>query len=293
MPETLLEPDMLRRLEQLTLVSRKMSTARLKGERRGRRRGSSTDFADYRNYVHGDDLRFLDWKIYARLQRLFIKLFLEEENLHVHILLDTSASMDFGEPGKLLFAKRVAAALGYICLARMDTLTIRTFGESLQESYGPKRGKVHAPGYFQFLNDVEPGERTALEPALRSFAYGTRGKGLVVILSDFYDYQGYEDALRLLFGRDFEVYVIQVLSPEELRPDLQGDLRLVDCEFGETTDVSMGKSIQDLYQRSLNAFCNGLKDFVVSRGGYHVMSSSDFAFEKLVLDVLCRRGLVQ
>ena len=275
------------------MLSRKLSTTRLKGERKGRRRGTSTDFADYRNYVSGDDLRHLDWKIYARLEKLFLKLFLEEENLHVHVLLDTSASMAYGEPEKLHYARRLAAAIGYITLCRMDLLTIRSFGEKLRDGFGPKRGKANAAACFDFLGKLEATQRTALAPALRTFAFGTRSRGLVVILSDFYDPEGYEQALRFLFGRNLEVFVIHLLSPEELRPTLQGDLRLVDAELGDSTDISVGKTLLDVYQRSLNTFTDGLRQFVIARGGTYLLTPTDTPFERLVLDVFARRGLVQ
>ena len=293
MAEKLLDQDMMKRLEQLSLISRKISTGRLKGERRSRRRGSSTDFADYRNYVAGDDLRFLDWKIYGRLERLFIKLFLEEEDLRVNILIDTSPSMRFGNPEKLLYAKRVAAALGHICLNRMDSLTVKTFGDRLIQSYGPKRGKVNSRRYFEFLSSIGPGDETALLNSFKAFAQSTSGKGMAIVISDFYDFAGYEEAFRQLFARDFEVLAIHVLSPEELKPEHQGDIRLVDCEFGLTTDVSMGRSISDLYERTLGAFCNGLKDHIIARGGYYLLASTESPFERLVLDVLRRKGIVR
>jgi len=293
MAESWLDQETMHRLEQLSLVSRKISTGRQKGERRSRRRGSSTDFADYRNYVPGDDLRFLDWKIYGRLERLFLKLFLEEEDLRVNILIDTSPSMVFGEPEKLRYAKHVAAALGYVCLSRMDSLTVKAFGDSLHHSFGPKRGKVNSGAYFDFLTNLKPAERTSLLKSFRSFAWTSGKRGLIVVISDFYDFQGYEEAFRQLFGGNFEVLVLHVLSPQEVKPDFQGDIRLVDCEFDVTTDVSMGGTVLDLYGRTLAAFCKGMKDYVIGRGGYYLLTTTDSPFERLVLDVLRRRGIIR
>lgn len=293
MADRLIDQEMMRRLEQLSLMTRKISVGRMKGERRSRRRGSSSDFADYRNYVPGDDLRHLDWKIYGRLERLFLKLFLEEEDLRVSILLDASESMQFGEPTKLLYAKRVAAAIGYICLCQMDSLSVKVFGDSIVSSYGPRRGKGHGAGFFDFLSRVEPVKGTCLLRSLRSFSLGMKGKGVVVVLSDFYDFGGYEEAFKQLFGRDFEVLVVHILSPQELKPDYQGDIRLVDREFGVTTDVSMGRNILEVYDRTLRAFCDGLKSHVTGRGGHYVLTSTATPFERLVLDVLRRRGFIR
>src|SRR5437868_15054777 len=145
MPETqaqpLLDPDFLARLEQLELVSRKIFLGRLKGERRSKRKGQSVEFADYKNYVVGDDLRFLDWNLFARLDRLFIRLFLEEEDLHVHVLIDNSLSMDFGTPTKLRFAKQLAAALGFVGLVNQDRVMVEAFNDQLTQSSPPLRGR--------------------------------------------------------------------------------------------------------------------------------------------------------
>lgn len=294
MTETLIDSDLLRRLEQLALMSRRLSTGRMKGERRSRRRGAGTDFADHRNYTPGDDLRALDWKIYGRLERLFIKRFLEEEDLKVYLLLDASESMRFGEPSKLLYAKRVAAALGYICLARMDSLSACAFGDGLHGRFGPKRGKGHSPAWFDFLTRLEPvSGATSLARSFEAFARTTRSRGLVVVLSDFYDVEGYEDAFRCLFARDFEVLAIHILSPGELKPNLEGDLRLQDVEFRHTTDVSMGRGVLAFYERALAAFTNGLRDNIIGRGGYYLLTSTELPFERLVLDVLRRKGVLR
>lgn len=294
MSETLLDPEVVRRLEQVVLVSRKLSTGRLKGERRSRRRGSSTDFADYRNYVPGDDVRFLDWKLYGRLERLFLKLFLEEEDLRVHLLIDTSASMGFGTPSKLLYAQRVAAALGTVCLSRMDSLSARAFCSGLRQDYGPRRGRQHRAAFFDYLASLAPEDgATALSASFRAFAQGTRGRGLAIVLSDFYDPAGYEEAFRPLFARDFEVLAVQILSPEELQPAIQGDLRLVDSETDLPVDVSMGRDVQGLYARALAAFTGGLKAHIVSRGGAYVLASTALPFETLVLDVLRQKGVLR
>src|SRR5215831_4304641 len=140
-PNPLLGPDLLAQLEKLELMSRKIFRGRMKGERRSKRKGQSVEFADFRNYVHGDDLRFIDWNTFARLDRLFLKMFLEEEDLHFYALIDASNSMDFGEPSKLQYAKQLAAALGFIGLVRADRVKIETLGQSLRERGPALRGR--------------------------------------------------------------------------------------------------------------------------------------------------------
>ena len=293
MSEPLLDNDMIRRLEQLMLVTRKTATGRLKGERRSKRRGSSSDFADFRNYVAGDDLRFLDWNIYGRLNTLFIKLFLEEEDLQVYILIDTSLSMASGGPEKLLYARRVAAALGYLTMSNMDSLTVHTFGPGITNTFGPKRGKVNGTRLFNFLQNVEPEPTTSLTHSLKQFSMQTSSRGIAIVLSDFYDFDGYSEGFRHLFGRNFEVFAIQILSPQELNPDHEGDVRLVDCEMGSTTDISMGKTLLDVYNKTLNTFCEGIRSHVQERGGHYILTSTDTPFERLILDLLRRQGVVR
>src|SRR3954452_1183519 len=231
MPNTakpLLDPEFLTRLEQLELVSRKIFLGVMKGERRSKRKGQSVEFADYRNYVKGDDLRFLDWNLFARLDRLFLRLFMEEEDLHFHVLLDNSLSMDFGTPTKLHFAKQVAAALGFIGLVNLDRVVVEAFNDRLTQTMPAARGRRSLWGLLEFLDKIEAAGPSNLAQALRAFSIKCSGKGIVVVLSDFMDKGGYEDALRSLVARQLDVYVIQILSQEEIEPDLVGDLKLVD-----------------------------------------------------------------
>src|ERR1043166_6298149 len=193
--QPLLEPQFLHRLEQLELVSRKIFLGRMKGERRSKRKGQSVEFADYRNYVIGDDLRFLDWNLFARLDRLFIRLFLEEEDLHFYILLDNSLSMDFGSPSKLHYAKQVAAALGFIGLVNMDRVGMEGFNERLGHRLAAGRGRRSLWRVLDFLQKIEPAGPSDLKTALRNFSIKCSGKGIVILLSDLMDKGGYEDAL--------------------------------------------------------------------------------------------------
>src|SRR5881628_487104 len=185
--EPLLDPDFLARLEQLELVSRKIFLGRMKGERRSKKKGQSVEFADYRNYVKGDDLRFLDWNLYARLDRLFLRLFMEEEDLHFYVLIDNSLSMDFGNPSKLHYAKQVAAALAFIGLVNMDRVVIEAFNDRLTQSLPPARGRRSLWRVLDFLQNIEPAGSSDLRRALRSFTLKCSGKGVVVLLGDLLD----------------------------------------------------------------------------------------------------------
>ena len=192
----LLSPSFLNRLEQLELVSRKVFLGQMRGERRSPRQGISVEFSDYRNYVPGDDLRFIDWNIYGRLDRLFLKLFLEEEDLHVYLLLDTSQSMAFGAPEKLHYAKQIAAALGYIGLTRSDRVIIESVAGDSSLKMPPLRGKQQGLQMLEFLELLQTGGGTSLAQSLRDFSVRNSGRGIVVLISDLMDKDGYESGLR-------------------------------------------------------------------------------------------------
>jgi uncharacterized protein (DUF58 family) len=289
----LLEPKFLHRLEQLELVSRKIFLGRLKGERRSKRKGQSVEFADYRNYVVGDDLRFLDWNLFARLDRLFIRLFMEEEDLHVYLLIDNSLSMDFGTPTKLHYAKQVTAALGFIGLVNMDRVVIEAFNDSLVQSMPPARGRRSLWRVLDFLQKLEPAGPSDLKHALRTFSLKCSGKGIVILLSDLMDKGGYEDALRYLVARQLDIYVIQVLSQEEIEPEVVGDLKLVDIEDDDVAEITVSAPLLKRYKQNLAAFRGALHEFCTRRGITYLFTSNQVPFDRLVLSYLRQRGLVK
>lgn len=295
MPETapLLDPKFLARLEQLEIVSRKIFQGRMKGERLSRKKGQSVEFADFRNYVVGDDLRFLDWNLFGRLDRLFIRLFLEEEDLHFYILIDNSLSMDFGEPTKLHYAKQVAAALGFIGLVNLDRVIVEAFNDRIVQSMAPARGRRSLWRLMDFLEKIEPAGPSDLARSLRTFSLKCSGKGVVVLISDFMDKGGYEEALRYLIARQLDVYVLQVLSQEEIEPEVVGDLKLVDVEDDDVAEVTVSAALLDRYKKNLAAFRAGLSEFCTKRGVSYLFTSNQVPFERLVFTYLRQRGLVR
>jgi len=289
----LLDPEFLHKLEQLELVSRKIFVGRMKGERKSKRRGSSVEFADHRNYAVGDDLRHIDWNVYGRLDRLFLKLFLEEEDLHVYTLLDTSLSMDFGEPTKLHYGKQVAAALAFIGLVNHDRVLLDTFSSGLDEGMPSVRGRSQMWRVVQYLDGLRASGASDLTAAARAFAIKHAGKGVVVVLSDFLDKRGYQDALRYLLARDMDIYVIHVLSREETEPELVGDLRLVDAEDEEFAEITVSAPLLRRYKDNLNAFVGGLREWCTRRGITYIFTTNQNPFDKLILNYLRERGLVK
>ncbi len=289
----LLTPELLSRLERLELVSRKIFRGRLKGERKSRRKGQSVEFTDFRNYVPGDDLRFIDWNLYARLDRLFLKLFLEEEDLHFYALIDASTSMDFGDPTKLHYAKQLAAALGFIGLCRSDRVRISTLGESSQQAAPTLRGRQQLWRMLEYLDAIEPGENIPLVEGVKRFCVRCPGKGIVVLISDLLDKTGYEAALRLLIAREMDVFVFQVMTEEEWDPPITGDLELVDSEDGDVAEISVSRALLQRYRRTVSAFVEQAKEFCTRRGMTHLLARTDVPVEQFVGNYLRQRGLVR
>ncbi len=293
--DELLSPGFMHRLDKLDVLSHKILAGRMQGERRSKKKGQSVEFADYRNYVAGDDLRFIDWNLYARLDRLFLRLFMEEEDLCVHVLLDVSSSMDYGEPKKLLYAKQTAAALGYIALSHYNRLEVTAFADGVVERTPPWRGRRPIAQLMQFLQKQMPRGAGQLESACKRFALGTTGKGVVIVLSDFLDKGDLQKAWRYLSGPRFDVYFIQVLAPQEIDPEkggLTGDLRLKDIEDGNWAEVSLGPALLARYKANLQAYCRMIREQCTRRDMVYLMSDTSVPMEQLVLRYLRERGLL-
>lgn len=317
--EDLLTPDLVARLGQLDVASRKVFSGKLKGERRSKRRGESVEFADHRPYVVGDDLRHIDWNIFGRLDRLFLKLFLEEEDLSLHIVIDCSASHDCGDPNKFLFMQKLAASLAYIGLVNLNRVAVTAIGERIApddagvvmshgdgggggggtgttgvvSSLRDLRGRRRLHELVAYLCSLEPVGATRFTDACKRIAITRRGKGVMLVLSDFFYKEGYETGLRLLRGHGYDVFAIQVLSPQEMEPNIGGDLRLKDIEDGDAAEVTISAPLLRKYKQVLNAYCNRLHEFCAQRDIVHMTVKSDTPIDVLVMDYLRRRGLLR
>lgn len=292
-PLPLLSPELLAQLERLELVSRKVFRGRMKGERKSSRKGQSVEFADFRSYVHGDDLRFIDWNTYARLDRLFLKLFLEEEDLHFYALIDASASMTFGAPSKLEYAKQLAAALGFVGLVRSDRVKIETLRQPAGGPGAVWRGRRSLWRMLNHIEQIEPGEAVSLAQGVKNFCLRNSGKGVVVLISDLLDKQGFQDALRYLVAQQMDAYVIHVLSQEELEPDVKGDLRLIDCEDSDVAEITVSAPLLKRYKQTLAAFVESAREFCTRRGMTYLLANTQLPVDQLISSYLRKRGLVR
>lgn len=295
----LLPEAIRRRLEPLMLVASKVRAGAIKGDRRSIKRGASVEFADYRNYAAGDDLRQLDWNIYARLERPYIKLLEDEEDLAVHLLLDASASMDFPSAGeadqrKLLYAKRILAGLAYVSLTSNDRLVVSALSDRSAAAFGPTRGRAQAIAALRFIGDIAAAGLTDLDETLADYALRARRPGLTLIISDMFSFEGrYLDGLNALLSRGHEVAFIHVLAPEELRPRETGDLSLIDVETDLRQEVTLDGAMLGLYQRRVTAWRDEIRRQCLRRGAHYFPLVTDRPWERLILSDMRRAGLVK
>jgi uncharacterized protein (DUF58 family) len=307
---SLLTPELLRRLEQFQLLAARRAKSSAKGERRSRARGQSVEFADHRSYVPGDDFRYLDWNLFGRLDKLFLKLYEEERELPVRIFLDASESMTFGEPRKFDFARQVAAAIGYVALCGFDRVSVIPFPNAearngakpetfniqrptsnaqqsaIEGALRSVRSKKSSMQFFANLNALTAAGGAELNEALKRGALEARHTGLAIVLSDFLDPAGYEPGLTALVGRGFQVNVVQILAPEELAPTTFGDLRLVDSESGGLQEVTFGRYRMKAYQQTVQNFIQRLREYTTKRGINFFMAPSNMDLQDLLLKQL-------
>jgi uncharacterized protein (DUF58 family) len=294
----LLDPIFLAQLDRLSIVNRRMRAGQIQGERRSPNRGGSVEFADFRTYAHGDDFRQIDWNAYARLERLFVKLFVAEEDLTIHLLLDASRSMDWGRPAKWDYARRLAAALGYVALVGLDRVTgVALKGNGPRESGNgtlsrPLRGKRQALTWFRWLSALEPGGELDPTAALYDYRAITRHPGPLLLISDLLG-PGWEKGLRALAGHRFEVTVLHLLAPQEIDPTLEGDLRLVDSESASAVEVTADYDLILRYRERLATWQAQLRRTCAAIGARYIFLETSTPLEDLVLAYLRRFDVVR
>lgn len=290
--EPLLEESFLRRLETLKLMARKGMKGRDAGIHRSRRSGSSMEFMDYRKYQPGDDIRYVDWNVYARTDRLFVKLFHAEKDLTLHILLDRSRSMAVPE-AKFLFARKIAAAVSYMGLAGQDQVGISAFNDTMGPIRLPERGKDVYLSVLHYLSDLEPGGKTDFNSALTDFAQAGHKPGIVVVVSDVLAPGGYEDGLRALVLSRFNLSLIQVLTPEERHPTFKGRFALTDVETGQERLFTANKKMKQAYVKKMADYMAGLDAFCSGMGIDYHLADAGSSFDNFFLGFLRSRHMQQ
>ncbi len=291
----LFDEGFLRRLEYLHMVSKRVYAAGQKAERRSKRVGSGLEFADYRDYAPGDDFRHVDWKVFVRLNELLVRLYEEEEDLQIYFLLDCSASMrmGFGDVSKWVQAARLTAALGYIGLANLDRVCVVPFGSDILNRMPPTRGKNQVFKLFRFIEGLETGGQTNMADCLRKFVHQNKRRGMAVLLSDFYDPRGYEDAINYLRYNNFEPFVVHLTDDDEIKAALRGDLSLVDCETGDVRDITVTPRILKRYQQVHAEFCERLEKHCKSRQVSYFRTPIQVPYDEVILRIFRAGGFLK
>lgn len=289
----LFDEAFMAKLEYLDIVAKKAFAGATRGERRSRRIGAGLEFADYRSYAPGDDFKNIDWNVYQRLGKLLLRLYEEEEDLYVYVLVDTSASMAVGDSLKFDYARRLAAALAYITLSNMDRASVLPFGDKLREGLAATRGKAQIFRVFDLLTHVEPTGKTHLAEAMKAFVHRTRRRGIAVVISDFYAEDGYEEGLNLLRYHKFEPFVLHLTDERELNPQLRGDVVLVDCETGREREVTLSDRVLSKYRRAYQQWCEELEVFCKSRQTSYFRTPIQTPFDDLMLRVFRAGGFLR
>jgi uncharacterized protein (DUF58 family) len=285
-PESFFDTDFLRKLERLHLVAKRLSWAGAKGEHAVSRKGFSLEFSDYRRYQRGDDLRYVDWNVYRRLDRLLLKVFTAEEEMNIYLLVDTSRSMAEGAPAKLDYAKKVAAALGYIGLKNLDRVGGAAFSAALHKPLRLGRGRKQILGMFRFLKNLSAGGATDLRAALHSFTHLFPQPGFVVIVSDLFDPAGWRRGLEELTAKGYQLLVIHIVDEHELRPKAWGDVALADVEGGRERKFFLDDEMRRRFEDELASYFKEIETVCVSRQIDYLRTSTQVPFDEFVLKTL-------
>jgi uncharacterized protein (DUF58 family) len=286
---SLFNDEFLKKLEYLSILSKRLFAGQFRAERRAKRRGTGLEFADYRQYVAGDDFRHLDWKAYLRLNRLILRLFEEEEDLPIYIFVDVSQSMTYGDPSKVDYARRVAAALCYIGLSNLDRVHVVAYADKIRGELAPQRGKGRIFRVFRFLEEVAMGGETNAKDSFKFYCTETRRRGLAVVISDFFDPQGFQSGLDILRHFKHDLFVLHIAAHEEVDPALKGELVLVDSENNVSREVTVTPSLLASYKVEYTRFCTDIESYCSKYQLGYVRTVTDFPFEELVLRVF-RQG---
>lgn len=289
--ESFIDDAFLKKLEKLKIFTRKSTRSPQRGEHRSWQSGEGLEFLDYRKYHLGDDLRYVDWSVYGRLNKLFIKLFHAEKGQTAHILLDTSLSMGTGNPSKDVTAKKIAAAISYICLSNLDKTGLMAFNDQIVGVKAPARGKKQYPQVLKFFLSLIPSGQTNLNGCLAEYASICKNPGIAVIISDLFDPKGYEGGMKALAYRDFDINLIHVMNHEELFWPKTGNLLLHEAETGEKRVVFVDKHLLKLYQQKINAFVSNIRNYCGHYGINYFQCDTSVPFEDLLTNYLSRGAL--
>jgi uncharacterized protein (DUF58 family) len=280
----IIDNDTLKKIQRLAIKTGLKLEGQAAGNRKSLSKGSSVEFSDFREYSAGDDFRRIDWNAYGRFDKLFVKLFMEEREAPVRIFLDTSLSMNYGEPEKIIAAKRLAAALTYISLNAYDRVYINPWNSRVHGTFGPYSTPSSFVKAVNALETIENRGKSNFSEALAKMEWKT-GRGISIVITDGLVEDGLEEGLKYLKYMKQDIYLCHILSPQELEPELDGALELVDIETNDIIEVTASGELLDMYEKSLKRFLNNIKQQCKKFGIRYTLLRSDMALEEMVLKV--------
>lgn len=291
--DAFIDQKFLKQLEKLKIVTKRGVKGPERGEHKSWQSGEGLEFLDYRKYQLGDDLRYVDWSVYGRLDKLFIKLFHAEESQTVHLLLDMSRSMGAGNPSKDLIARKIAAAITYISLSNFDKINLIAFADRILDIRPTSRGKRRYPQVLNFLLSLEPQNGTDVNGCLDEYATICKKPGIAILLSDLFDPKGYQDGLKAMTYRDFDISLIQIMHHQELFWSTTGSLVLQDVETRERKATALDSSLVERYRQKMENFVSDIREFSGNYGIHYYLYDTDVAFEDFLIDYLTRGAILR
>jgi|YelNatPaOPRAMG01_1025707.scaffolds.fasta_scaffold25248_3 uncharacterized protein (DUF58 family) len=285
-----LDLSIIKKLEKVRIYAKKLKLTGTIGERKSPKMGRGSEFADYRSYELGDEVKYIDWNVYARLEKFLIKLFEEEEDLNIHILLDSSSSMGFGNPSKLFYGKNLALAFAYLGLNSWEKVKFAFFHEDIQGLLSLERKRENIFHLYNMLKPLKAYGLTDLNKVLKRYLEWQKTRGILILISDLFSPFGFKEGLALAKYKKFSIYLVQILSEEELEPPYMGDLWLIDSETKEKKEIFVDREIKENYKKELNNFFKDLEKFTLSYGIEYLRTTTSIPLEDLLLKYLRASG---
>jgi Uncharacterized conserved protein (some members contain a von Willebrand factor type A (vWA) domain) len=280
----LFDSEFMKKLEKLVITSKVILEGNTIGNRKSHSKGSSVEFSDYREYASGDDFRRVDWNAYGRFEKLFIKLFMEEREAPVSIILDASKSMDWGEPNKSMASRRLAAALGFISLANFDRVMVAALSDRLENMKCNLRGRNSVKELLRFLENIRYENPTDMPKALKSL--DMRGeRGITILISDLFSNGMFREVLNYLRFRRQDIFVCHILSPNEIEPGLDESLRLIDSETAEYREVTASTQLIKAYKKAFDSFVAGIEEECFRAGAEYIRLDTAMQIEQMIKKV--------
>ncbi|MDF2591537.1 MAG: hypothetical protein K0S75_1003 [Clostridia bacterium] len=285
------DAEFLKKLDTIAINVKMLMSDGGGGNRKSRSKGSSVEFSDFREYSMGDDFRRIDWNAYGRFDKLFVKLFMEEQEAMINIFVDSSKSMVFGSPRKSELALKLAGVISFLALNNLDRVCINSLSKDSSKQSSAVTGRSMFDRCISFLEGIDFVGETNINAGVKN--RDIRGRGMSVIISDFFTPGGIEEAIKYLLFKKQDIFLIQILSPEELNPELEGQVRLLDSETGNVMDVAVTPALLKQYHKKLNEFNSGIKEFCSRVGVTYIQASSADSVEKIVFEQFTSSGVIR